>query len=572
MFRGIGASPGVAIGKALVYKEEEIKIDGLPVKDINSELNALEKALTATKNQLQAIKTVTEKRLGADKAAIFEAHIMILEDPEMLSQVKDKLSSEGVSAAFALKSVVDSFVSIFDAMGDAYLKERAADIKDVGGRLLKNLLGLPIVDLSTLEEEVILVAHDLTPSDTATMNLDKVLGFITNIGGRTSHTAIMARTLEIPAIVGIGGITELVKAGDIIVLDGSNGEGYINPDSVTLEAFENKARDYREQREKLLALKDSVTITKDNRRVELACNIGTPKDVKGVLENGGEGVGLYRTEFLYMNRSSMPSEEEQFEAYREVLEKLEGKPVIIRTLDIGGDKELPYLSLPKEMNPFLGYRAIRICLDQPEIFKTQLRALLRASIYGNLKIMYPMISSVEEVRAANKILAEVKAELDAAKIPYSSDIEVGIMIEIPSAAVIGDMLIKEVDFFSIGTNDLIQYSTAVDRINEKISHLYEPFHPAVLRLIKLVIDHAHNGGKWVGMCGEMAGDTKLIPVLLGLGLDEFSMSAGAVLPARELIRGLSYQQLKKLAEGTLLLPTAEEIKKYVQENMTRSMA
>ncbi len=568
MFRGIGASPGVAIGKALVYKEEKINIEGLPVGDITAELEALERSLKTTKDQLQAIKAYTEKRLGADKAAIFEAHIMILEDPELLSQVKDKLRSEGVSAAFAVKSVVDSFVGIFEAMEDAYLKERAADIKDVGGRLLKNLLGLPIIDLSILTEEVILVANDLTPSDTATMNLDKVLGFITNIGGRTSHTAIMARTLEIPAIVGIGGITELVKDGDIIALDGSKGEGYINPDAGTLEAFENKARDNSEQREKLMALKDSITITKDNRQVELACNIGTPKDVKGVLENGGEGVGLYRTEFLYMNRSSMPSEEEQFQAYREVLEKLEGKPVIIRTLDIGGDKELSYLNLPKEMNPFLGYRAIRICLDQPEIFKAQLRALLRASIYGNLKIMYPMISSVEEVRAANKILAEVKAELDRAEISYSSDIEVGIMIEIPSAAIIGDMLIKEVDFFSIGTNDLIQYSTAVDRINEKISHLYEPFHPAVLRLIKLVIDYAHAGGKWVGMCGEMAGDPKIIPILLGLGLDEFSMSAGAVLPARELIRGLSYQDLKKFAEEALLLPTAEEIKSYIDNNLT----
>lgn len=565
MFRGIGASPGVAIGRALVYKQEGLKIERSIVEDIEAEAVNFHRALELSKEQLLEIKEEALTRLGLDKAAIFEAHIMILEDPELISQVEDKLKREQVTAAYAVKEVIDSFINIFEAMEDAYMKERAADIKDVGGRLLKNLLGQPIVDLSNLTNEVILIAHDLTPSDTATMDMEKVLGFITCIGGKTSHTAIMARTLEIPAIVGVSDITEAIETGDCIVFDGEAGYGYINPNKVTFYDFKEKQQRYLEAKKELIALRDSLTITKDGRRVELACNIGTPKDVKGAIENGGEGIGLYRTEFLYMNRSSMPSEEEQFEAYKEVLERMEGKPVIIRTLDIGGDKELPYLNLPKEMNPFLGYRAIRICLAEPEIFKAQLRALLRASLYGNLKIMYPMISSVEEVREANSILAEVKQQLDKEGIDYSKEIEVGIMIEIPSAAVIGDLLIKEVDFFSIGTNDLIQYSTAVDRINEKISHLYEPHNPAILRLIKMVIDHAHSAGKWVGMCGEMAGDPKLIPILIGLGLDEFSMSAGAVLSARKIVGELNYDKMKHIAEEALLLPTAEEIKAHIKQ-------
>ena len=568
MFRGIGASPGIAIGRALVYKEEELKIEKIFVEDIEAEGNKLCNALELTKAQLVEIKEEAMKRLGQDKAAIFEAHIMLLEDPELIAQVENKLKSDKVSAAYAVKEVLDSFIGIFEAIEDEYMRERAADIRDVGSRLLKNLLGRPIVDLSNLTNEVILIARDLTPSDTATMDMEKVLGFITNIGGKTSHTAIMARTLEIPAIVGAGNITETVQTGDCIVFDGEKGIGYINPNKVTFYDFEEKQRRYLEAKKELTTLKDSITITKDGRRVELACNIGTPKDVKGVIENGGEGIGLYRTEFLYMNRSSMPSEAEQYVAYKEVLERMEGKPVIIRTLDIGGDKELPYLNLPKEMNPFLGYRAIRICLAEPEIFKVQLRALLRASLYGNLKIMYPMISSVEEVREANTVLAEVKKELDSEGVAYSKDFEVGIMIEIPSAAVIGDLLIREVDFFSIGTNDLIQYSTAVDRINEKISHLYEPHNPAILRLIKMVIDHAHKAGKWVGMCGEMAGDPKLIPILIGLGLDEFSMSAGSVLAARKIIGELSYEKMKLVAEEALNLPTAEEIKTHIKQALT----
>lgn len=563
MFKATAASPGIAIGKALVYIEEELNIEKNTIDDIEREQERFQEAIEVTKIQLEEVKEEALEKLGADKAAIFEAHSMILEDPELITQVDNKIKNEKVNAEAAVKDVIDSFIAIFEAIDDEYMRERAADIRDVGTRVLKNLMGIEIVNLANLSEEVILVVHDLTPSDTATMNKEKVLGFVTNIGGRTSHTAIMARSLEVPAIVGLKDITHQVKNGDIIAFDGDEGIGYINPSQELLKEFQEKKEKYEDIRRQLTLLKEKPSITIDGRRVEIAGNIGTPKDVDGVLENGGEGIGLYRTEFLYMNRSNMPTEEEQFEAYKEVLEKMEGKPVIIRTLDIGGDKELPYLDLPKEMNPFLGYRAIRICLDQTEIFKVQLRALLRASVYGNLKIMYPMISSVEEVRAANKILDEVKGELDVANISYSKSLEIGIMIEIPAAAVIGDLLIKEVDFFSIGTNDLIQYTTAVDRMNEKISYLYEPFHPAILRMIKMVIEHAHNGGKWAGMCGEMAGDPKLVPILLGLGLDEFSMSASSILPARKVINELCYKDMKNIAEKVLTLSTAEEVKQFM---------
>lgn len=564
MFKGISASPGVAIGKALVYKVEALNIIKSSILNIDDELERLERSFEVSKFQLEEIKAETEKKLGTDAAAIFEAHIMILEDQEFILQIRNKIIEEKVCASYAANEAIKAYASIFEAMEDEYLKERAADIRDIGTRLLKNLMGIEIINLSNLSEESILVAADLAPSDIATMNVEKVLGIITEIGGSTSHTAIMARTLGIPAIVGLKSIVKEVNDGDVIVFDGEEGIVYINPDNKTLDIYHSKESAYKLRRSELIILKNQPTISKDNRRVELACNIGVPKDVEAVLENGGEGIGLYRTEFLYMNRNSMPSEDEQYEAYKEVLEKMEGKPVIIRTLDIGGDKELSYLNLPKEMNPFLGYRAIRICLDQPQIFKTQLRALLRASVYGNLKLMYPMISSVEEVRAANDILNQVKRELDDEFIQYSKEIEVGIMIEIPAAAVIGDLLIKEVDFFSIGTNDLIQYSIAVDRTNEKISYLYEPFHPAILRLIKMVIDFAHKDGKWVGMCGEMAGDLKVIPILLGLGLDEFSMSASSILPARKLIAELSYCEMKQIAEKALMLPTSRDVKNYLE--------
>ncbi|WP_026477767.1 phosphoenolpyruvate--protein phosphotransferase [Alkaliphilus transvaalensis] len=560
MFRGTGASPGIAIGKAFLIEKEEIKIEQRSIQDIDFEINRFNTALEESKKQIEMIR----QKGSIEQKKILEAHIMILEDPELIKSVEAKIKTEKINVEAVLKEVLDMFINIFEGMDDEYMRERGADIRDVGQRLMSNLLGKEQVSLDSLVENVILVAHDITPSDTAQMNPNRVLGFLTDIGGRTSHSAIMARTMEIPAVVGLGDITDQVKTGDMLVLDGSQGKVFVNPDEEIIKAYLETQRKEQEEKEELRALIDSETITKDGKKVELGCNIGNPKDAKKASEKGAEGIGLYRTEFLYMDRDTLPNEEEQFNAYKEVLEIMGTSPVVIRTLDIGGDKELPYLKLPKEMNPFLGYRAIRICLDKKDIFKTQLRALLRASIYGNLKIMYPMISSVEEVREANDILEEVKAQLSREGIEISPSIEIGIMIEIPSAAVISDLLAKEVDFFSIGTNDLIQYTTAVDRMNEKISYLYNPFNPAVLRLIKSVIDNGHREGIWVGMCGEVAGDPRLIPILIGMGLDEFSMSAGALLAARKQIRTLSYQEGHELAQGVLKLSTAVEIEQYIE--------
>jgi phosphotransferase system enzyme I (PtsI) len=449
------------------------------------------------------------------------------------------------------------------------MKERAADIKDVGERIVKNILGIS-TDSFIFSEKVIIIAKDLTPSDTAQMDKDKVLAFATDMGGRTSHTAIMARSLEIPAVVGLVNITDKVQDGDLVVIDGNKGVVYINPDKSILKEYETSKRAYLEYRKQLKELKDLPAETRDKlRRVELSANIGTPRDVKGALENGAEGVGLYRTEFLYMDREALPTEEEQFEAYREVIEKMAPRPIIIRTLDIGGDKKLSYLDMPEELNPFMGWRAIRMCLDRPEILKTQLRAILRASVYGNAKIMYPMVSGSEEVRRANTILNEAKQELKAENISFDENLEVGIMVEIPSAAVTADILAKEVDFFSIGTNDLIQYTIAVDRMNEHISHLYEPLHPAVLRLIRNVIDASHKAGKWTGMCGEMAGDTSATAVLLGMGLDEFSMSASSIPQVKKIIRSLTYEQAKQIAQKALSMDKPEEIRDMVEHEMEK---
>ncbi|SES86190.1 phosphoenolpyruvate--protein phosphotransferase [Anaerobranca gottschalkii] len=564
MLNGIGASKGIAMAPVLLLKEEELVIPEKGVSDLEEEIQRFKAALEKSKEQLEKIKALAEQKMGKDKAEIFAAHLLVLSDPELVNTVENGIKSEGKNAEFILDKTVKTFVQIFESMDNEYMKERAADIKDVGLRVLKNLMGIEMVNISQLEEEVIIVAHDLAPSDTAQMDKEKVLGFVTDIGGRTSHTAIMARSLEIPAVVGLGDITTKVKNGDYLIIDGEKGHVVINPDENTVEKYKEEKRKFEEYRARLLQLRDLPTKTKDGKQVELAANIGTPKDLAGVIKNGGEGIGLYRTEFLYMDRSSLPTEEEQFQAYKTVLEGMEGKPVVIRTLDIGGDKEIPYLNLPKEMNPFLGYRALRICLDKKEIFKTQLRALLRASVYGNLKIMYPMVSALEEVRQANEVLEEVKRELDSEGIQYSKDFEVGIMIEIPTAALISDILAKEVDFFSIGTNDLIQYSTAVDRMNQTIAHLYTPFHPGVLRMIKMVIENGHKAGIWVGMCGEAAGELPLIPLFLGMGLDEFSMSATSILPARELISGLTTEEAKEIAEKALSLSTAEEIEEYLR--------
>ncbi|MDD4570518.1 MAG: phosphoenolpyruvate--protein phosphotransferase [Tepidanaerobacteraceae bacterium] len=571
MLKGIAASPGIEIGKAHVIESEQVNINTAAIakEDIDKHVKTLKEAINASKLQLKRIKEKAEKELGADKAEIFGAHLMVLEDPVFLDEIESKIKNELISADNATSQVVKNYVDIFNNMEDEYMKERAADIKDVGERIIKNILGLS-TDGFIFSEKVIIVARDLTPSDTAQMDKDKVLAFATDMGGRTSHTAIMARSLEIPAVVGLVDVTGKVQDGDIIVIDGNKGVIYINPEQSILKEYERLKQDYTEYRKQLRGLKDLPAETSDKtRQVELSANIGTPKDVKGALENGAEGVGLYRTEFLYMDRDALPSEEEQFNAYKEVIEKMAPRSIIIRTLDIGGDKKLPYLAMPDELNPFLGYRAIRMCLGKPQILKTQLRGILRASAYGNAKIMYPMVSGSEEVRRANAILNEAKQELKAEGISFDENLEVGIMVEIPSAAVTADILAKEVDFFSIGTNDLIQYTLAVDRMNEHISYLYEPLHPAVLRLIKNVIDASHKAGKWTGMCGEMAGDTSATAILLGMGLDEFSMSASSIPQVKKIIRSLTYKEARQIAQKALSMDKPEDIRNMVEQEMAK---
>lgn len=562
-FKGTGASPGIALGKALVVEHKELVIEKRTITDVDAEIAKLREAVQVSKTELEKVKEKAAKELGEAEAEIFGAHLLVLEDPELTGAAEAKIADEKVNADFALNEIKEMFVAMFESMDNEYMRERAADIKDVTNRVLRHLLGIKVVDLSALDEEVVLVAHDLTPSDTATMNKKMVLGFLTNIGGRTSHTAIMARTLEIAAVVGLTDITENVKDGDFVVFNGDTGEVIINPDEETKAAYAAKKQAFEEEKKALELLKGKESVTLDGRRVELAGNIGTPNDIEGLIKNDAEGVGLYRTEFLYMDSDKLPEEDTQFEAYKAVLEGMSGKPIVIRTLDIGGDKKLDYLPLDEEMNPFLGYRAIRLCLDRTDIFKTQLRALYRASVYGKLRIMFPMVSSLEELLQAKEIVKEVQAELDAEGIAYAKDVEIGMMIEVPSAAVISDVLAKHVDFFSIGTNDLIQYTTAVDRMNQKISYLYNQFNPAVLRLIKMVIDNAHKEGKWVGMCGEAAGDQMMIPILLGFGLDEFSMSPISILPARKLITSVNEADMKKFADEVLAMGTAEEIKAHV---------
>lgn len=566
MYKGTGASPGIALGKALVIEHSELVIEKKTIENIDKEIQKLESAVKVSKEELTKVKEKALAELGEHEAEIFEAHLLVLEDPELIGSAISKIRDEKVNADYAINEIKEMFVAMFESMDNEYMRERAADIKDVTNRVLRHILGIKVVDLAELDEEVVLIAHDLTPSDTATMNKNMVLGFLTDIGGRTSHTAIMARTLEIAAVVGLNDITKKVKDGDYIVFNGDTGEVIVNPDEETKAKYASLKEEFEEYRKSLELLKGQASITTDGRHVELAGNIGSPNDVEGLIKNDAEGVGLYRTEFLYMDKEdSFPTEEEQYEAYKAVLEGMNNKPIVIRTLDIGGDKELPYFEMEAEMNPFLGYRAIRLCLDRKDIFKTQLRALYRASVHGKLRIMFPMISSLEELLDAKEVIKEVLKELDAENIAYSNDVEVGMMIEIPSAAVISDVLAKHVDFFSIGTNDLIQYTCAVDRMNQKISHLYNQFNPAVLRLIKMVIDNAHKEGKWVGMCGESAGDQRMIPILLGFGLDEFSMSPISILPARKLITSLSYADMQKFADEVLAMGTAKEIKEYVDK-------
>ncbi|MDU1175638.1 phosphoenolpyruvate--protein phosphotransferase [Peptostreptococcus anaerobius] len=567
--KGIGASPGIAIGKALVLEHKEMVIEKKENVNVEVEVEKLNSAVDTSKKELSAVKEKVAKELGEEEAEIFGAHLLVLEDPEFIGEAENKIKNESLNAEYALNEVKDMFVSIFESMDNDYMRERAADVKDVTNRVLRHILGIKIIDLSNLSDEVVLIAHDLTPSDTATMDKKKVLGFLTNIGGRTSHTAIMSRTLEIPAIVGLSDVTDKVKDSDMIVFDGDKGIVIVSPEEDVVAEYQEKKRIFEEDKKALELLKGQPSVTTDKKHVELAGNIGTPNDLEGLINNDAEGVGLYRTEFLYMDSDEFPSEEIQFEAYKKVLEGMKGKPVVIRTLDIGGDKKLSYFEMEEEMNPFLGYRAIRLCLDRTDIFKTQLRALFRASVYGKLRIMFPMISSLEELLAAKAICEEVKSDLKAEGLGYSDDVEIGMMIEIPSAAVISDLLAKHVDFFSIGTNDLIQYTCAVDRMNQKISYLYNQFNPAVLRLIKMVIKNAHAEGKWVGMCGESAGDQMMIPILLGFGLDEFSMSPISILRARRLINSVSEKDMQALSDKVLEFGTAKEIESYMKDFIAR---
>ncbi|WP_059044631.1 phosphoenolpyruvate--protein phosphotransferase [Paenibacillus rubinfantis] len=561
---GIAASAGVAIAKAFKLEHPDYTIQRRDASDSAAELAKLDEALTKSQQELEAIKERTLQELGEKKAEIFESHLLILNDPELLTPVRDKIASDNLSAEYALNETANEFITMFENMKSAYLKERAADMRDVTKRVLTHLLGLTYVNPADISEEVIVIAEDLTPSDTAQLNRNYVKGFTTNIGGRTSHSAIMARSLEIPAVVGTKEVLEKVNGGELVIVDGLDGSVIINPTEEVLNEYKAKRDKHLMQIEEWKKLRGVQTTSKDGVHVELAANIGTPNDVVGVLENGGEGVGLYRTEFLYMGRTELPSEEVQFNAYKTVLEKMEGKPVVVRTLDIGGDKELPYLNLPKEMNPFLGFRAIRLCLEQKDLFRTQLRALLRASVYGSLRIMFPMIATLDEFRAAKTLLLEEKEKLTAEGVQVSDEIQLGIMVEIPSTAVLADQFAKEVDFFSIGTNDLIQYTMAADRMNERVSYLYQPYNPAILRLVKMVIDAAHKEGKWAGMCGEMAGDATAIPLLLGLGLDEFSMSATSILPARSQISKLSKADMEQLASKALQMQTAAQVVELVR--------
>ncbi|MCW6664914.1 phosphoenolpyruvate--protein phosphotransferase [Aerococcaceae bacterium NML191219] len=572
--KGIAASDGIAIAPAYLLTEPDLSFERKIIEDSASEIARLDAAIEQATAEITAIRDIAKESLGAEEAQVFEAHLLVVADPELTGQIKATIEANKVNAEAALKEVSEMFINIFASMEDnPYMQERAADIKDVSERVMAALLGVKLPSPATISEEVIVIAHDLTPSDTAQLNKQYVRAFATNIGGRTSHSAIMARSLEIPAIVGTKSITETVKDGDLLIVDALEGIVIVNPTEAQVADYRVKAEAFAAQKAEWAKLVSAPSVTKDGKHVELAGNIGTPKDVTGVLDNGGDGVGLYRTEFLYMDSSDFPTEDDQYEAYKTVLESMKGKGVVVRTMDIGGDKELPYLQLPHEMNPFLGYRAIRISLDRQEMFKTQLRALLRASVHGDLRIMFPMIATLQEFRSAKKILDDTKAELLAEGVAVSDSIQVGIMIEIPAAAVLAHQFAKEVDFFSIGTNDLIQYTMAADRMNEQVSYLYQPYNPSILTLIKHVIDSSHKEGKWTGMCGEMAGDQTAVPLLLGMGLDEFSMSATSILKTRSLIAKLDSKEMEALADKAINeCTTAEEVVALVEAAVAKANA
>ncbi len=567
MISGILASPGIAFAKALLLKEEEIVINNHPVStdNVETEVARFFEARQKSSEQLTAIKEMAGRTFGEEKEAIFEGHLMLLEDEELESDIISLIRDERFSTEKAIHHAIEQYASMMAELDDPYLRERATDFRDIGTRLVKNALGMEVVNLGTINEEVILIAHDLTPSETAQINLQFVKGFITDIGGRTSHTSIMARSLELPAIVGTNDITSRVKNGDLVILDALDNSVIINPDAATLETARNKQAAFLAEKAELAKLRTLPAETLDGHRVEVCSNIGTIKDMDGAHRNGAEGVGLYRTEFLFMDRDALPSEDEQFQAYKEVAESMPDHPIIVRTMDIGGDKELPYLKFPKEMNPFLGWRAVRIFFDRKEIMHTQLRAILRASAFGKLRIMFPMIISVEELRLLKAEIAILKQALKAEGHAFDEQIEVGVMIETPAAAVIARHLAKEADFFSIGTNDLTQYTLAVDRGNEMISALYNPLSPSVLNLIKMVIDASHAEGKWTGMCGELAGDERATLLLLGMGLDEFSMSAISIPKVKQLIRGTNYTEAKAMADKALASATVAEVEAVLDD-------
>ncbi|MBL7070099.1 MAG: phosphoenolpyruvate--protein phosphotransferase [Candidatus Omnitrophica bacterium] len=567
--KGIAAASGISIGPAYKIGKEEFVVVKYAIREeeIPVQIQLFEEALIKTRREIIGLQKRISVDMGQDEAQIFDAHLLVLEDRMLIEEVISRLKKGQLNVAYIFSEVLKRYIQVFSNIEDEYLKERISDINDVGRRILRNLLGKGRTNFQDFKEKVVIVAHDLSPSDTAAMHKQNVCAFVTDIGGKTSHTAIMAKSLEIPAVVGVGGLSNTVKTGDLLIVDGVTGAVIINPDQATLEEYREEEKKLKGIVERFLVSKDLPPVTLDKKTLQVLANIELPEEVPAVKLHGGQGIGLYRTEFLYMNRKDPPTEEQQYQAYKYVAEELAPHPVVIRTLDLGGDKFLSQFEVPTEIEPFLGWRAIRFCLARPDVFKMQLRAILRASAHGKLKLMYPMISGVEELRQANKILEECKAELKKQKISFNKDLEVGVMIEVPSAALTADILAQEAVFFSIGTNDLIQYSLAVDRANEKVAYLYEPTHPAILRMIKNIIDHAHKAGIKVAMCGEMAGEPMLVLILLGLGLDEFSVPPFLIPETKFIIRSVKISAMEKLALEALKLTTAKEVEDFCQKKL-----
>lgn len=569
--KGIPAATGISIGPAYKLGKEEFDIPKEPIAQdqVPLQIQLFEEALIKTRREILTLQDKISKEMDQEAAEIFEAHLLVLEDRMLIEEVISRLKKERLNVAYIFSEVLKKYIDVFSKIEDEYLRERIIDINDVGRRILRNLIGKVQRRFEQLERPVIIVAHDLSPSDTASMHKKNITAFVTDIGGKTSHTAIMAKSLEIPAVVGLQDVTKKIDSGDTVIVDGTRGLVIINPDSETLEVYRKEEQKFIDITERFSSVQDLPAQTLDGKRIRVSANIEMPEEILSVKQHGVEGIGLYRTEFFYMNRSDLPSEDEHYQAYKFVAEEMSPHEVIIRTLDLGGDKFISELKVPHDMLPFFGWRAIRFCLAQPDIFKAQLKAILRASAHGNLKIMYPMISGIEEFKQANKILKECEDELRVKGITFDEDIQVGAMIELPSAAMTADLLAREADFFSIGTNDLIQYSLAVDRTNEKVAYLYEPTHPAVLRMIKNVIDAAHNAGIWVGMCGEMAGEPALAPILLGFGLDEFSMPSMVVPEIKYVIRSIEMKEAKGMAEQALKLSTGKEVEDFCQERLVK---